>query len=1142
MMIKKNLIFCAVWGILALPLMAYDYQFKHLDTKDGLSNRQVNTILKDSQGFMWFGTGSGLNRFDGYNFRTFYMSPTDMKTLPDNYIENIQEASGGELWIRTGSGYVIYDSQKESFDRDVRQRIWNYGLEQHPTLIFIDRNKDFWFYVEETGCYWYKSDQKLLYSFLFHNNELPDGNIVSMTDCNEGVLLVYADGRLACLNGKQRHMVWQSDFIPESGQKLAGQCSAFADRKDNIWVYGPSLLWIYNRTQGKWATSISSLAEQWGLPPIPDIQGSVKSVTQDKEGRIWLGTEREGLLVIDPMNRSIARLTTDEDNERSLSNDHICTLYTDNTGMVWIGTQHRGVSYHHKSIYKFNLDYVGEVTSVSEDTERDCLWLGTNGSGLLKRDNASGTLTAYTREGGSALSGNVVNTTLVSQDGGVYVATYRGGLDHFDGSRFTHLHFADSIKGTITSLAEDPDGNLWVGFMGGGLRIYNPKTGSIMPLTVERSKLVSDYVTCLALGRERNMLVGTVDGLSLVSLTNRRVQNLTGCKAGNKPFSNTYINQAYQDGRGYIWLATRNGLNIYHPGKDLLQILDEESGLSDVVICSLVEDNDQAIWAATSRGVSHIIPKDNTRGISDFQIYNYDELDGLQGYELTPRAVCRTASGEIVMGGLRGINRFVPSEIVFDKVLPRVIFTGLLIDDKPVVIDRLYNGKVILDRAIGQTQRIRLDASQNRFEVQVATDSHNLPEKMKYLYMLDGYDKEWLVGRKNTYSIAYSNLPGGRYTLRVKAVNSDGYAGDEETTLKVVVTPPMWRTWWAYLLYAAVALLLLDIARRLVIRKERARWTKEMEGKLPPAPAPKAAEPEEPLHKEEDNTEPMLPVWTEQAMKEPERVEPVKPVQPEEMPKLMLVDDKEEFREYMAEQLKYLFRVQTVEGALKAWELLEDAPKEELPDVILCDMELPEMDGNELCNLVKANNATEKIPFIMMTDKLNTGERPQNLLFGADDYLSKPFSIKLLAERIQKLLNWQKSEGKGGIFEYKNADMTLADAAMSEEDNEWFGRAIRYVEDNLSRMDLSVADMGTALGIERSRIYRIIQTVSGKTPVEFIREIRLKRAARMLLDTDLEVSDVSQAAGFKNIKIFRKCFEDEFGMDPASYKIGKLIR
>ena len=252
---------------------------------------------------------------------------------------------------------------------------------------------------------------------------------------------------------------------------------------------------------------------------------------------------------------------------------------------------------------------------------------------------------------------------------------------------------------------------------------------------------------------------------------------------------------------------------------------------------------------------------------------------------------------------------------------------------------------------------------------------------------------------------------------------------------------------------------------------------------------------------------------------------------PKEKPLILLVDDKEDFRLFMSEQLQHIYRVETSASAQEAWELLETCK----PDIILCDMEMPEMDGNELCNLVKANGPTENIPFIMMTDESMKEERSQNLLFGADDYLAKPFNIKLLVERINKLLKWKHSED-AAIFEYKNPDMILADATISEEDNERFQSAIRYVEDNLSRLDLSVSDMSTSLGIDRSKLYKIIQTVSGKTPVEFIREMRLKRAAQLLLESDMDADTVASTVGFGNIKAFYKYFEDEFGVEPSSYK------
>ena len=156
---RLQLLLLWVWMV-CFSAASHDYMFKHLEVKDGLSNNQVNAIYKDSNGFMWFGTASGLNRYDGYNIKIYRSQKDDEKSLPDSYVEDIQEDTSGNLWIRTGGGYAIYNSASDVFDRNVEAWMWHIGLTGNPSLIYIDKEKTFWIYINGKGVYSYREGQK----------------------------------------------------------------------------------------------------------------------------------------------------------------------------------------------------------------------------------------------------------------------------------------------------------------------------------------------------------------------------------------------------------------------------------------------------------------------------------------------------------------------------------------------------------------------------------------------------------------------------------------------------------------------------------------------------------------------------------------------------------------------------------------------------------------------------------------------------------------------------------------------------------------------------------------------------------------------------------------------------------------------
>ena len=208
---RLQLLLLWVWMV-CFSAASHDYMFKHLEVKDGLSNNQVNAIYKDSNGFMWFGTASGLNRYDGYNIKIYRSQKDDEKSLPDSYVEDIQEDASGNLWIRTGSGYAIYNSASDVFDRNVEAWMWNVGLTGNPSLIYIDKEKTFWIYINGKGVYSYREGQKNAVAVKEADELLAKAEVSDMKECGEGILLVLSNGILACLStivGGRGYSVWR---------------------------------------------------------------------------------------------------------------------------------------------------------------------------------------------------------------------------------------------------------------------------------------------------------------------------------------------------------------------------------------------------------------------------------------------------------------------------------------------------------------------------------------------------------------------------------------------------------------------------------------------------------------------------------------------------------------------------------------------------------------------------------------------------------------------------------------------------------------------------------------------------------------------------------------------------------------------
>ena len=248
-----------------------------------------------------------------------------------------------------------------------------------------------------------------------------------------------------------------------------------------------------------------------------------------------------------------------------------------------------------------------------------------------------------------------------------------------------------------------------------------------------------------------------------------------------------------------------------------------ENGCYSKFVTGIVEDDSKNMWITTAKGVTNVITTiDDKSGLFIYRCYSYDDKDGLQNCEYNQRSIRKSSTGEILMGGLYGLNRHQPSQIKYNNVLPNVIFTDLLLFNEKIEISKEYNGRVILEKSVNRIESVKLEYEQNIFSVMFSSDNYVLPDKVKYMYKLEGFNDDWLT--TNIGKVTYTNLTPGTYILKVKAINSDGYIGDKESCLKIIVNPPFWLTGWAFFLYLIILMIVLFAARYLVIKVERNRY------------------------------------------------------------------------------------------------------------------------------------------------------------------------------------------------------------------------------------------------------------------------------------------------------------------------------
>lgn len=1338
--------------------------FKHLGIKDGLSDSQVVHITQDSKGFMWFSTSYGLNRYDGYTFKTFTRNSKNPYSLPENSVKDVQEDADGLLWVHLARhGYVYYDPRKETFHPTWPLLQEKYGITEPPTLMYIDKKKNIWSHGYHGTHFYDLKAQKL--NFYPMNEKLREQGIslACITEDENGILFLYTNGIFERVDRGTNKIALRNNFLADVSNNIWHSICVDAD--GDYWIYGNGSLWIYYTGTERW----EHLSTRKDSPYILS-NNQIKNVKKDIQGQIWIATDHGGINIINKKLHTIKYIKSDLFNERSILQNSINYLYCDDNGGVWVGYYKRGISYYNESIFKFRTDHLSEFSRIKNFTadvnhfaedKKGILWVGTS-NGLISINQETQERKIHQNiPGENSLSGNVIVSLLNSKDGKIWIGTYLNGLIAFDGKACTHYRHDPENPNSLANdnawaLAEDENGYIWIGTLGNGLQGLDPRTGKFTRFSKPGEEFDTEYVASICIARDGNIYMSTSNGITFYSPSTKTFEKWIGNKKGTQEFLHQNLNAIYEDSRGLLWIATVEGLNIYDRKNDEVIIPVNDVNLGNEIIQAIVEDNNKNMWVTTTNSISNIIVNvDPVTGVYAYTCHRYNELDGLQGQQFNARSIIKTVKGEIIAGGIQGISFFDPEKLKYNSNTPKIEFTELQLFNEEVKVDSVYNGNRILTQSLSHTPKIKLKHSQNVFSVSFSAMNYILAEKTKYMYMLEGFNIDWLIADAN--KLTYTNLTPGKYILKVKAINSDGFSNHETSELQIVITPPFRTSPIAYLLYFLLFIGILLLARRQILRNERQKYklaqieqeaqqkheiddmklrfftnishelrtplaliisplenvmkyveNKEQKNRLEmvhrnamrllemvnqlldfrksdvkghqlnPSQGdivdfihnisnsfneysekknvrliffsaikelfmvfdedkmgkiimnllsnafkftheggrvdvsldwfPAIGEQSEHFEikisdtgigiKDEDKEliferfyqvqqkegQKMsgsgiglhlvkefvalhngtiavlnnvgkgsvfiitLPVVHAQIIREQEAehvqegMEVAVDISLEaeltgedlqskrnELPLIFIVDDNEDFRLFMRDSLAPEYIVEVAADGVKAWAMIPELQ----PDIIVSDVMMPQMDGNELCRLVKTDIRTSHIPLILLTARSAKEQKLEGLESGADDYITKPFDFEILNLRIKRLLHLQQKRQDNFKWQMEIAPSEITITSLDEI---LIKKAVQYVENNISRNELSVEELSSELNMSRVHLYKKMLSITGKTPIEFIRIIRLKRAAQYLRDSQQTISEITYQTGFSNPKYFRKYFKEEFGVLPSEYQ------
>ena len=817
------------------------YLFKQLEVRDGLSHNQINHILKDSKGFMWFSTSSGLNRYDGYKFKVFFHNPNDDNSLPDNLVLNVQEDIGGRLWIHTANGYAVYNTDKERFEKS-QDLLYAMGITYPVDFIFIDKDKNVWCYANLSGFHRYQQDKGKL-DFFPQNGEagqLSEGIITDIKESENNYIFVFQSGLIQYMDKRRLQVDYTEPFILQQQHANARNYQLFVDSDNDLWIYSdmPLGTWFFDSRRVEWKCVGSQKSD------LPYLLSSdmIQDIMQDPTGLIWMATDHGGIDIIDKKTDKLINLRNQPYDERSIANNSINCMYADQEDMIWIGTYKNGVSYFSESIYKFGIDHLHyfnkidhfkpDVNSIIKDKDEN-IWIGSNGSGLLYLNIKAGLYHLYSHDptDNSSLTNDVIVSLCEAKNGMLWIGTYMSGMDSFDGKKFVHYrHDPDNpnslANDNVWSIVEDRSGMIWIGTLGSGLQKFNPHNGEFTTFNNRtKQQLSSEFISSIYLGENDRLILGTAIGITIFNIQTEQSEIILANRKGDQSFTNLNVNHVYEDSRGLIWIGTRNGLNIWDPKQDKITQLYKSDGLADNVISGIIEDNQHNMWITTSNGVSNVMIQPSTiTGGYELSFVNFREEDGLQSHEFNLRSIFKSPDGEILLGGIRGFNFFNPENIRYNTSQPKVLFTGLKLFNEEVEVGGEYQGNRILTSELNQVKEVTFKYRQNVFSVEFSAMNDVLPEKTTYAYMLEGFNTDWLVTDPGVHSVTYTNLAPGNYILRVKAANSDGIWSVQSAVLYIRIKPPFWLSPLAYIFYLLLLISILLLARYTIIRNEQQKF------------------------------------------------------------------------------------------------------------------------------------------------------------------------------------------------------------------------------------------------------------------------------------------------------------------------------
>ncbi len=805
-------------------------RFSHIGVENGLSHGWAKCIKKDTEGYLWVGTVSGLNRYNGKEFKVFKNDYSDLTSISDNFIQAIEIDHQNDIWVGTYSGGINkYNSETEKFIsyRNSPKKLHSLS-DDRIYSIKEDSNDRLWVGTAK-GLDIYNKEHHNFNPFFILTDNKPQfirGIISCIFEDNQKNIWIGSDNGLYKIK-KDLSQITTYKHDPDNPNTLCYPyvTSIFQDELGQLWIgtWGGGVQ-LFDPEQEVF-TSIHTLST--GKSKLN--HQSVLCLSGDHQGTLYIGTEGGGLNLLNINTYKITYYTPQIGKENDINSNSIHSIYADTTtGITWVGTYGGGLNYFNtwdKRFHHYKQDQEelnnNSVLCITERADGN-IYVGTDGGGINIIDPNSQEVSYITANSNNpyGLLSNAILAMQFDQKDNLWVGTFDGGLDLLPKNSNQFIHFTpNSIPkisdSDVNSICITKGGKIWIGTMNGGINVYDPQTKKMVCYKYspgDQNGVSDNFITHIFENHQGELIIQTGKTLDVFDPQTENFHSF------DTPF-NIRINTpicSYEDSHNNMWVGTREGLIYFDVSNQTHKVYNTTNGLPNSSISSILEDEQSNLWVSTMGG---LVKMDMAVQQPDsIHFHTYTREDGLQGNDFKDMSSHRGKSDKLFFGGQNGMNYFDPSTIQLNPILPDILFTNFKLFNKEVH----FVDSEILKTPINQTKELNLDYTLNVFSIDFSATNFWQPNKNQYAYIMEGFEENWnYVGNHN--SATYTNLDPGEYVFKVKSANNDGVWNSTERSIKIKIQPPWWEKTWFKLSLTAFSFLIIFSFIRLRLYQLKSR-------------------------------------------------------------------------------------------------------------------------------------------------------------------------------------------------------------------------------------------------------------------------------------------------------------------------------